>query len=225
MTSLNQSENQMFPSLPEIKFQMLDVVGGTFSTGTLDKDQAEFWQDKAEKDGANSIERYVMSEDKDKYIELNKIPERQQKIRSTENFDYGGIPEYYLPDYTTDFSNISQFYGPILEIGKVIYIIDADSEEKLGSFKIKREMIESSVDSFKGIKYHFKKPIFGSETNRCEYVSESFEIEEKFDISKFTIKTAIWNECEIIIKILYNHEERPWWSENEKSLEPTLDIG
>ena len=91
--------------------------------------------------------------------------------------------------------------------------------------QIKREMIESSVDSFKGIKYHFKKPIFGSETNRCEYVSESFEIEEKFDISKFTIKTAIWNEYEIITSILYNYEARGWWSENEKSLEPTLDIG
>ena len=31
----------------------------------------------------------------------------------------------------TDFSNISQFYGPILEIGKVIYIIDADSEDNV----------------------------------------------------------------------------------------------
>jgi len=225
MTLLNQSDNQLFPSLPEIKFQMLDVIGGTFTTGTLDKDQAEFWEDKAEKDLTNSIEEYVMSEDKDKYIELNKIPERHQNIRSTEVFEYGGIPEFYLPDRTTDLNNISEFYGPILEIGKVIYIVDADSEEKLGSFKIKREMIDSSVDSSKGIKYHFKKPIFGSETNRCEYVSESFEIEEKFDISKFAIKTVMWNECEIITSILYNYEPKGWWPENEKSLEPTLDIG
>ena len=48
---------------------------------------------------------------------------------------------------------------------------------------------------------------------------------DKFDISKFTIKTAIWNEYEIITSILYNYEARGWWSENEKSLEPTLDIG
>ena len=221
MTTLNQSENQLFPSLPNIKFQMADAIGGTYSIGTLEKDQAEFWENKAEKDLTNSIEDYVRSEDKDEYIKENNIPERNQNIRCN---DYES-PEYFKPDYTTDFDNICQIYGPVLEIGKVIYILDADTEKKLGSFKITKEMIYSTTHSLNGIKYHYRKPIFGSETNRCEYESDSFEIEEKFDISKFTLKTAIWNEYEIITGIFYDYEEIGWGSNDEKALEPTLDIG
>ena len=86
-------------------------------------------------------------------------------------------------------------------------------------------MIYSTTHSLNGIKYHYRKPIFGSETNRCEYESDSFEIEEKFDISKFTIKTAIWNDYEIITGIFYDYEQIGWGSNDEKALEPTLDIG
>ena len=221
MTSLNQSENQFFPSLPNIKFLMPETIGGQFKIGTLEKDQAEFWENKAQKELKNSIEEYVTSEDKDEYIKRNNIPERHQKILCN---DYG-VTEYYQPDDTTDFENIAQYYGPILEIGKVIYIYDADSEKKLGSFKITKEMIYSTADDLSGIKYHYRKPIFGSKTQRCNYESESFEIEEQFDISKFTIKTAIWNEYTIIIGIFYDHEQRGWWSTNEKPLDSTLNIG
>ena len=115
MTSFNQSDDSLFPSLPNIKFQMADAIGGTYSIGTLEKDQAEFWENKAEKDLTNSIEDYVRSEDKDAYIKENNIPERNQNIRCN---DYES-PEYFKPDYTTDFDNICQIYGPVLELSLI----------------------------------------------------------------------------------------------------------
>ena len=173
--------------------------GGKYTIGTISNETAIYWS----KLGDGLLERFISTYDREVIIEKYSIPEKYH-----ENLGWSW----------TDFSDISDAYGPFLEIGSTmieVYDARSNSDESIFSVKITEDMIESRKFPDKGIIFPNKQLVYGFELDDAIYklnldYEEIAEMAEPFDPSKLKISTSIWDamgqEREIIEEIKYGDE-------------------
>lgn len=156
--------------------------GGEHTIGTIPNDVAEYWVEK----GADTFSEYMWSWDHDEKNADGSIPEKYQ------------LPEWWEVD-DIDHLNTVEF-----EIGNVLVVDDAKTNETVAEIEMTEDMIGSVHDPLDDEDTTGKSVVYGQSFEKGGFPFETLVTDTPFDPSKLKFELTIWNDLKLVHAITYD---------------------